>query len=453
MRHNDFHSRRYQNYSLRNCEVICTVVLMGTYGLIVTIAALLGVSFATDPALQTLELLAICVMAFIYTYVAHWLKRRDRHLIVAYMVVSFYLALAAGIVCVWGINLPIGTLLLGLVIVLAGILLTARHALIVAALSSILVLAVQSAFLLGWYTPNLSWSGNDPALADAAAYSAIFGMLALISWLYNIEMERSLALSKQAEASLRQQKANLEKRVEKRTEQLRQAQLEEMRQMYRFTEIGQLGATLLHDLANHLAALTLEIEGVKGKQQLKNMAHARKIIAYLDDVVDNTRARLYGSTREHAFDLAKKVNETVELLQHKAAKMGVHISWRPPDNPCRIVGDSACLSQVMTILICNAIEAYGKPAKRTRQRNVEITLDCQAMHAALRVRDRGRGIPQNQRRRLFQPFHSTKKSGLGLGLYIAKQSIEMHFAGTLIISPTRDYTEFTIKIPIRDEKK
>src|SRR4051812_21420069 len=100
------------------------------------------------------------------------------------------------------------------------------------------------------------------SFGDVLAYCVGFGMLALVSWLYNREMERSLRQAQGAEAALLQQKATLEVEVEKRTEELRQAQLEEMQQMYRFAELGQLGVTLLHGLANHLTALTLEIEGL-----------------------------------------------------------------------------------------------------------------------------------------------------------------------------------------------
>jgi len=453
MRFNFFQFRQPQDYTLRNCEVICSVSLCGTYALTTAILTLLGISYATEPTLQTAYLALLCVGALAYVIVAHWLKRTGNHVATAYMIVAFYLSLACGIIFEWGINLPIGTLLLGLVIVLAGILLTALHALIVALIASFWVLAMQGLFLFGWHTPNLSWTGNRPTMGEAVAYSAVFSMLALVSWLYNREMERSLIKSRRAEKSLRHQKATLEKRVQERTKELRKTQLEEMRQMYRFTEIGQLGAMLLHDLANHLTALTLEIEGLDSKAQSKNIAQARRIIAYLDDVIDNTRSRLYGSTREQSFDVATKVSEVISILRHKAAKSGVRIDWEPPHRPQRIVGDSASLNQVMTILINNAVEAYSKssaakePIKHPKV--VEVSIEWRPKQAIIRVRDRGRGISASERRQLFKPFHSTKKSGLGLGLYIAEQSIKGHFRGTLSLSPAKDCTEFVIKLPLK----
>jgi hypothetical protein len=60
--------------------------------------------------------------------------------------------------------------------------------------------------------------------------------------------------------------------------------------MYRFAELGQLGVTLLHDLANHLTALILEVEGIKNKQQTTDISHAREIISYLEGIVDETRS-------------------------------------------------------------------------------------------------------------------------------------------------------------------
>lgn len=440
--------------NFRDRRVICNLVLFGTYMVIIVLAILLWISFSINHSPQVLDRLVICQFALVYIVIAYQLSRRGHRYIAAYLLVLFYALLASGIVWIWGINTPIGILLLGLVIVLAGILLTARHALFAAVFAGLALVGVQMAILLHWHTPDTSWTSSQSSFGDIFGYCTIFGMLALVSWLYNREMERSLAQAKQAEAALLQQKATLKTRVKERTTQLRHAQLEEMRQMYRFAELGQLGATLLHDLANHLTALTLEIQGMQNKRHSKAITRAQDIIHYLEDIVDNTRERLQGHTQRRTFNIAQGINEVVRFLNYKASKAHVTIEWHPPTGMWTYTGDFVSLCQVIAIIISNAIDAYDTPHKDTLTDNhrVIVSLQQHGPHIIIKVGDWGKGVTKNNRKRLFKPFHSTKKSGLGLGLFIAKQTVETQFSGTLKLNPRSDYTEFIIKLPQPHER-
>ncbi len=436
------------SYTLRNYKVICNVVLFGTYLVIATISILVLINLSLTHKTQTLGSLIVCGIALLYTAFTHLLLRLHYHHAVAYLLILFYMLVATGIVWSWGINTPVAMLIFGLVIVLAGIVLTARWALCAAIVSGLL----QTAIVLNWHKPDTSWMGKESVFGDVLAYCTVFSMLALVSWLYNREMERSLAQAKLAEAALLQQKVTLEVQVKKRTAQLRQAQLEEMQQMYRFAELGQLGVTLLHDLANYLTALTLEIEGLQSKQHSKAIARARRIIRYLENIVDSTRERLHGSTQKQTFNIIRKTSEAIAFLHDKAAKANVVIDWQPPAQSWKYTGDPASLCQVVAIITSNAIDAYGAPPKQaplpgTGTSRVAVTIERNDTHIILRISDWGGGITKSARKHLFKPFHSTKKSGLGLGLFIAKQTVKMNFSGTITLGPGSDHTEFIIKLP------
>lgn len=442
-------------HNLRNRKVICQVVLFGTYLVIAAIAILLFLNFSMSHNNQLFGRLFVCGMAFLYIGATHLLLRRNYYHAVGYLLVGFYTLLATGIVWTWSINTPIGILIFGLVIVLAGILLTARHALFTAILSGLILIGTQVAIIVNWHKPDTSWTSNASSFGDALAYCTAFSMLALISWLYNREMERSLAQARQAEAALLKQKTTLEIQVKKRTAQLRQAQLEEMQQMYRFAELGQLGVTLLHDLANHLTALTLEIEGMQSRQQSKAITRARRIIRYLDSVVDSTRERLHGSTKEKTFNIIQKTSEVVSFLNYKAAKAGVVIDWYPPARSLKYTGDQACFCQIIAIVTSNAIEAYNLPdneAAQKKVRRVVVTMQRDKSHIIILINDWGRGIPKKEREELFKLSHSTKKTGLGLGLFIARQMVETNFSGTIELDLKSDHTEFIIKLPRANAK-
>lgn len=272
--------------------------------------------------------------------------------------------------------------------------------------------------------------------------------ISLVTWTYRRKLRRSQLNVQQLEAALRQQQADHKQQIKKRALALRRAQLNEMRQMYRCAELGHQGVTLLHDLANHLTALTLEIENLQNTQPSNEINRAQQIIRYLEGMVKTTRERLHGRPSKHTFDIGKQLNDVIAYLRYRAAKAGVIIDWRAPAYPLTYLGDPACLSQVVVILIHNAIDSYGsQPPASAEERRVVVMVQRSNSRILIKVTDWGRGISKDKRRQLFRPLHSSKKAGFGLGLFIAKQTIENDFSGNITLSPRTDCTEFTISLP------
>lgn len=382
--------------------------------------------------------------------------QKSRRLTMIYLLVIFNMLLVACAAWSWGTNITIGLVVFGVIIVLSSVPLKARHALLVAMVAGLMLVAIQTAITSDWHMLDTSRLGMESYYADAVAYCAIFGMLALIAWMHNRGMEVSLRRAKKAEADLLQQRAAHRRTVEKRTTQLRHAQLEEMQQMYRFAELGQLGVTLLHDLANHLTALTLEIEGMQTKQNAKALVRAQEITGQLEAVVDNTRSRLHGDTQKQTFNIVRVTGEVVTFMGYKAEKAKVRIDWMPPASPWGYTGDPTCFSQVVAILIGNAIDAYGGDISdrdfQEEVRKLGVTMWRDKECIAVVISDWGVGIPKSQRRHLFKPFHTTKKSGLGIGLFIARQTVEANFNGTIVLNSRSDHTEFIVKLPVQDRE-
>lgn len=419
------------------------VVIFGTWFVVVAIAVILGVGYFFTHSPRALGSLTVCMVAFAYTSLVYVLARNCYYRVAAYLLVLFYFALAGSIAWYWGINTPIGPLFFGLVIVLAGILLTARYALFAAIASGVLLFAMQTSVVQGWHHPDTSWTSSQSDYSDVVGYCVVFCMLALLSWLYNREMERALAHASRAEVALRRQKATLRIRVKKATTDLRRVQLEEMRRMYYFSKLGQLGVTLLHDLANSVTALTLEVDGMddKSSHERKRM---RQIIHSLGDLVDTTRQRLNGKPQEQLFDIAREISETVDFLRYRAAQKSIEIQWQPPAGSWKCKGDPESFRQIVGIIANNALDAYSAQSP-PEERRVVIEMHVNETHVVIKISDWGKGIAKSKRKLLFKPHHSSKKSGLGLGLYIAKQITEMQFNGTIALSPRTDRTEFVIR--------
>lgn len=432
----------------RNGRSICQVTLGGTYLITGATIVLLCAGWGTRPISHTVILLGICGAALLYAVITHILVSIQQYRVASYLLLGFYMSLATGIVGAWGINTPIGPLLYGVVVVLAGILLTARHALYTAGIVGLLLITFQICFLQGWYTPNTTWNHANSTFGDVFSYWIVFGMLALVSWLYNREMENSLTQARRAEQALRRQKATLELQVQRRTKQLRESQLEELQQMYRVTELGQMGISLLHDLANNLTALQLEIEGLESGRRARSVTHARQITRYLGDIVDSTLARIHGTPPKRNFNIIQKTNETVAFLRHKAAESKVEIDWQPPAKNWQFTADPVSFGQVLTLLAGNAIEAY-KNSPPGAHRQVALTMRRTDKHIIITIGSQSK-IPKHVRHNLFKPFYTSKKTGMGLGLYIAKQTIRGQMDGTLTLHTANHYTEFVITLPRQD---
>lgn len=376
------------------------------------------------------------------------LWRRRLYWLTARLLVIFYAAMAITITSIWGTGTPFGVLLLGLVIILAGILLGARYAFRTAIISSIALFIVQAAANHGVYISHILFSTPQSGLGDVFSYSLLFIMIALVAWLFSKQSDYALQKAHEAELALIEEKELLTARIKERTLELQATQVEEMQNLYRFAELGQLSTALLHDLANHLTALTLDIEHIHNSKYSDSVNRARQNIRYLDSMIGQAREQIEGSQEIKGFNIATKVKDMIRLNHQRAINHNVTVtSPRIVDRkPYFIKGDLVRFNQVATILIANAIDSY-EHVTRKENRTVKVALTHKEETITLTVEDWGKGIPMEKREVIFEPFYSTKEHGMGIGLFIARQTIKKHFSGTLTLDESVDNTRFILTIP------
>ncbi len=263
-------------------------------------------------------------------------------------------------------------------------------------------------------------------------------------------MEQSLQRALEAETALEEEKDLLAFRLEEQTRHLREVQFDEMRQLYRFAELGQLSTALLHELANHLTILTLDIDDLHQRhRRSRAIVHAKESISHLDTMVDQVRRQLRETNLTKEINISSLIHETMATIESKAKAAGVVLQYETLDSqePPSVFGDPLRLSQILTVLITNGIEAYQALEKGKPKRKVVINASKQKSFLQITVTDWGGGIPKKDRKRLFLPFRSTKKDGMGVGLFIAKEMLETHFKGMIAVDRTITPTTFIIKIP------
>lgn len=186
-----------------------------------------------------------------------------------------------------------------------------------------------------------------------------------------------------------------------------------------------LGA-ISHDLRTYLTRLRLRLELMPASGQVaKAEADLAGMQALVDDALAFARASFAPASGERV-DLAALARAEAEARRAE----GGRVSLSGADAPLQVEGARGTLARVLANLVGNAL-AYGGCA--------DITLDDLGDRVALKVEDRGPGIPAAERASVFEPFYRVEPSrnrdsgGAGLGLTIVRQIVEGH-RGTVAIS-------------------
>ena len=158
--------------------------------------------------------------------------------------------------------------------------------------------------------------------------------------------------------------------------------------------------------------------------------------AALDDIVDaghraaevirRTRA-LIKKEEEREFvtlDLEQLVRDVVRLVRGDAVLHNVHISLELESDLPPVRGDRIQLQQVLLNIVLNAVDAMKLLAPDSRHLTVRTKRDEGSVRVA--VSDCGPGIDADEIQRIFEPFYTTKRDGLGMGLPICRSIVESH---------------------------
>lgn len=378
-------------------------------------------------------------------------RYRQGHKPVAIILTLLIALFACSMVYNWGLLLPTGILLCGLSIVMAGILISARSALYVAGGITLVITVLQYAKSQHYLQPDLSWMHDSSTAGDVIGFSAIFFLIALVSWLFNRQMELSLRRARHSEKALQRQKASLEIKVEKRAQQLEAAQLDKMQELYRFAELGRLSTALFHDLANHLSNVSLDIEGLGSKSQTDIMRRISQNVGHIDTVVRRVREQIRGKSSIEVFSIADEINEVVKILAPTAEQARVTLAIETDKSvkpSLSYKGDIIRFRQIILNLLYNGIEAYPAKTKAGQPRTVTLRLERQKTNLFIHVNDHGVGIPAKERVKIFRPFYTTKNRGTGIGLFIVKQVVENDFDGVITMSSDKKQgTTFSVSLP------
>lgn len=428
----------------RSTEQMTKTILTGSFVINVMIGMLFFISMTTLNHAYIIDRIMINIVILFYLLIVRFLVYRKKIRVGAWMLITLYVAIGVLILHIWGVNTPVGILILGFVIFLANVMLGSKYIISVTTMIIGILILLQYLNIIGISQPDQSLLANESSYGDVAGYSIIFTIFAVIAWLSGTKMETTLKRAVEAESELQKQKDDLEKRVEIQTKRIVDSQQKELKQLYKFAELGQLTTIILHELANYLSVLTLDIDDLKDRHENSiAIEHAKESIFYIDTIIDQVRNQIKDSDDTERFDALVVIKESLEQLGKRLIESNIKLFIEDSsDKKYFIFGDPLRLSQAITILVTNAAQA-----NKTKESEILIGISSLKTSILISVKDFGTGISKDARDNLFEPQKSKKGSGLGIGLYITKQIIDTHFKGKIWLNPATEYTEFSIEIP------
>jgi signal transduction histidine kinase len=207
-----------------------------------------------------------------------------------------------------------------------------------------------------------------------------------------------------------------------------------MTHLDRIGSIGELTASLTHELQQPLGAILRNSEAAalllaSGNSNLEDLREIVEDIRKEDkratEIIRRMRTLLRREDlHEEQVDLNDVAREMVELIAPDAASRGVRVDVDIHSSPATVAGDRVHLQQALLNLMLNAMDAMRDTP--SEHRRLVVAVAATNGHADVSVRDFGPGIPTSEMKQMFEPFYTTKKDGLGVGLSIVRSIIEAH---------------------------
>lgn len=218
---------------------------------------------------------------------------------------------------------------------------------------------------------------------------------------------------------------------------------DEKKEKERYRDISAFTSGVAHEIKNPLNSLSLLFELLQKRvpeELQKDVSLGKEEIQKVSRIIDQFSASLKPfRLNKEMFSLARMVSDVRESLFKEISTDGIEISYSESSS-IMLNADKGLMQQAFLNLLKNSFEASekGRIGIRAWQKKGKVLV---------RIDDPGRGIPEEDMELIFEPFFSTKKKGMGVGLYLTKKIIEAHEGEIGVKSQTGQGTTFFIQIP------
>lgn len=217
--------------------------------------------------------------------------------------------------------------------------------------------------------------------------------------------------------------------------------------------LGQISASLVHEIRNPLAAINLNLQLLNravgdNKELFSYINSALQGVERISKLIDVT----LGFSRQtepqiESVNLNNIVVNTVDLLNHLLKKKEISISFNLKNDLPLIRADSKHIQQILINLVSNSIDAIESKGRIILSTFIEEYPDQNSKFVCFSVEDNGIGIPEEDLDKIFNPFFTKKPNGTGLGMAITQKLLYKYQGSILVRSEVGIGTNIIVKFP------
>ncbi len=247
--------------------------------------------------------------------------------------------------------------------------------------------------------------------------------------------------------------------LKRRAEEHAKRQQLEMAHMSRLLSVGEMATGLAHEINQPLAAILnycrgslRRLEEGTNESNLPQITHSMQLITKqakrAAEIVKRMRSFVKRTDFQRVeFSINESCIDVIGFLNQEAIDHNITFSFELDPKAPKLLADKIQIEQVLLNLVRNAIEAYSECDKTSRP--VIITTRQAHGYIYISVQDDGNGISAEGLNTLFEPFITSKSTGLGMGLAISQTIIETHGGQLWAESDGKNGTQFHFKVPVR----
>jgi two-component system C4-dicarboxylate transport sensor histidine kinase DctB len=263
-----------------------------------------------------------------------------------------------------------------------------------------------------------------------------------------VELERQISLRT---VELRSTNALLNREIEerRRLESVRQDLQDELIQANKLATLGQIAAGVAHEINQPIAAIRIHADSASLQLQREDHAGVLRSLTSIDHLTERVGAitdelRAFSrKTRSEtvAVGVDGAIDGAVLLVAGRLREKGVALDRKRAPEGLSVLAERNRLEQVVLNILQNAIEALdGTPDPA-----IALGVTVRGKHVTIRVSDNGPGVAASVQSKLFTPFTTSKRDGLGLGLVISRDIVAA-FGGELSLEPSPVGARFVIRL-------
>lgn len=219
--------------------------------------------------------------------------------------------------------------------------------------------------------------------------------------------------------------------------------------MERLAALGELSAMIAHEIRNSLGSISLNFRNLSDHLKVPD-AHQRTFsnidlgIQRIEEIINGILnfARPVQPTLR-TVDIRKVIDSSVHTVEKEMESTGIQLKRSYDASLPEVLIDPAQINQVLVNLYLNAKQAMRSGGTLT------INAASRADFVEVSVQDTGAGISQENLDKIFNPFFTTRKEGIGLGLAIVSRILEQHKSQIFVESEPGTGTKFIIRFPIK----